>query len=378
MSAYREGFGPLEHKRAEVALVRRRTELRARELVRVQATRLGRIVGALAGFGGLLASIPLYFALSHTHADDGFAVVGFFGSAVLAMLVGLAVTAVARRALAPRAAGPRGDASRREEAVALLRAPGLEALDALDPWPKVSAELARLEAPALILPLVLASLVLPLAAHAAVYFPIAALTHTGEPLTGFSMWMYLSAMVVGHAHVALAICAGLFGRKLAASPTDENDDEATRKAWVRAYWIAVGVASVPGILLLAVPTVLSLATGIAVIPLMFRAAAKLARRERAVTDELEEEVVRIRAGLGVEQMEAMRQDLLARAEGHGAAEPLDVRLPVRGRIAEPEPEPDVPTAREVDGEAEREALPRDDELGEQVSPASRRPPRESA
>jgi hypothetical protein len=371
VSAYREGFGPLDQKRAEVTLVRRRTELRASALARISAARLGRIVGALAGLGGLLAFVPLYLLFSTPEGEGVLAVTWFFGSAVLALLVHLAVSAVARRALSPPSAERRGDASRREEALEILRAPEPAALDALDPWPKLSAELAHLEAPALVLPLVLASLVLPLAVHAAVYFPFALLTHTSAPLAGFSVWMYLSAMVVGHAHVALAICAGFFGRKLAASKTDENDDEATRKAWVRAYWIAVGVASVPGILLLAVPTVLSLATGIGVIPLMFRAAAHLARREREVTDELEEEVVRIRAGLGVSEMEAVRQDLLARAEGRGGLEPLDIRLPVRGRVAEP--------ALELSAAAEpREALPREDELPEEVSPASRRSPRESA
>ncbi len=313
MSAYREGFGQVEQRRAEVALVRARVASSEPDITRVIGARIGRLVGGLVGLSGLVLLVPVSLVLPELVGSSSLVSVWFFGTVVAALLSAFvfqrahSVIHRIRRRRAQREA-PR-------EASELLRAHDLPAIEAQNPWPRLGSRLANLEAPSLVVPLVFASFVMPLLVHALVYFPIAAASGKTNLLDGFSAWIMISAIVVGHAHAALAICAGRYGSKIARTTTAELVDEArlreasgTVRDWAKALWIAVGVASVPGIVLLAVPTVLAIVTGLAVIPLMYSVAKRTLLRERQLTDGVTHEVERIRVGL--EDVEAARGELV--------------------------------------------------------------------
>lgn len=312
MSAYREGFGPLEQRRAEVARARVRFRELEAQTDRIASQRTGRIVGSVTGLVGLAALVPA-LALAPRPAGEALAEPWFLGSALLALAVGFGAAAASSALRARRRARARNPAHEAREAAALLSANDMAAVEARAPWPRAAAELVRLEAPSLVLPLVLASLVLPLAAHAVVYHPIALVWGEADPLKAFSTWMLISAMIVGHAHAALAICAGLFGRKLARRTTTEILAETSaRKDWVRALWITVGVAAVPGLIFFAMPPLLTLVTGLVVIPLAYRVARNVHVAERLVVDEAARELTGVR--VGVEEMHEARDELAALAE----------------------------------------------------------------
>lgn len=325
MSAYREGFGPIEQRRAEVALVRVRVAESAADIDDVVSARMARLVGGLVGLVGLLLLVPVFLALPRPDGGSSFVSVWFLGTIVAA----LASTFVFRRAHAvlQKVRARRAARQRPHEAAELLRAHDLPAIEAWNPWPRVSSRLSALEAPSLVVPLVFASFVMPLLAHALLYLPLAVAMGAYEPLTGFSSWIAVSAVVVGHAHAALAICAGRYGAKIARAATTELTDEerirqqtgATRD-WVKTLWIAVGVASVPGVVLLAVPTILAIVTGLAVIPLMFGVAKRTLLHERMITDGITHEVGHVRIGL--EDFETARGELVRiAAESDGEEEP---------------------------------------------------------
>lgn len=343
MSAYRDGFGPLEQRRAEVALVRVRVEESAPALHAIYEKRAGRLVGSLVGLVGLAALVPLTFLLGPNLPEKAFVTVWFFATALASVLSGLLVRG-GLRLVRTRPSRAR----RAREAAELLRATDLASIEAKNPWPRLAGLLSALEAPSLVLPLVLASFVLPLTAHAALYLPLAAVARVDGPLSAFSVWISLSAIIVGHAHVALAICAGLFGRKIARLESDELAALPVRKEWWRTLWICVGVASVPGVILLAVPTVLAIVTGLAVMPLMFLVARSVLMRERMVIEAASHDVASVHVGL--EDLEEAKGTLAAAAADVAEAPPARVRV----AAPEPLPEPTAP-AEALDEESDDDA-----------------------
>lgn len=160
-----------------------------------------------------------------------------------------------------------------------------------EPDADVFAELARLESPrgaSAVAALETASVALPLAGLAltaplAIHALVAWVTTRGE---GFHAWMSLSVMLVGHAHLALALCAALFARKLRGTPGVLIAEGTGRAGW-RALGVAALVAAVPGIVLLAVPPVLVFVTGALFVPASFAAAGRCVVRERRMLGELD-------------------------------------------------------------------------------------------
>ncbi len=124
----------------------------------------------------------------------------------------------------------------------------------------VAAAIARRPARlSLALPLIGLSLALPLTLHLAV----CALFSSGRvDLAEFDGWIASSALLVGHSHVVLAVCAWFWARKV------------HRVGWKRAKdplhaWLWTTLSSaVPGLMLFGVPVVLVAVTG-AFIPLVF-------------------------------------------------------------------------------------------------------------
>ncbi len=123
-----------------------------------------------------------------------------------------------------------------------------------------------LEVPGLAAPAAGLAFALPLTAHL-VIATLKALTSavTTSP-TEFSNWMVMSGIIVGHAHVAVAIHAYLTIDRMHRLPSDEVP---ARGAWLQALGIATLCGAVPGAILILIPPVLVLLTGLPLLPLLY-------------------------------------------------------------------------------------------------------------
>ena len=127
----------------------------------------------------------------------------------------------------------------------------------------------KLERASVALPLVAASLLGPLTVHRLIVF--------GMSAREFNQWIGVSMLIVGHCHIALAIFAVSFSKKLHASGSPRVLGKSS--GW-RAYWIAVTLSLLPALFLLGIPTIMVAGTGLFFVPWMFRAAGSKIERER--------------------------------------------------------------------------------------------------
>lgn len=147
-------------------------------------------------------------------------------------------------------------------------------------WQTARAEVDRLEAAALALPLAAISLLAPLSLHL-IYW---ALFCPGATITDFSRWVVISLVLVGHAHVTLVIASVAFVRRLTRAEHRGRHVHGGRSG-VSALLVTGAVALLPGALLIFVPPLLVLLTGLAFVPLIFHWAARQARCERRVLEQ---------------------------------------------------------------------------------------------
>jgi hypothetical protein len=133
---------------------------------------------------------------------------------------------------------------------------------------------ARWEWAGAALPLAALSMVAPLSLHFLVR-SLFAPVHVAD----FDGWIVLSVILVGHAHVALCICAVLWARALSERHTATLAD-GLRGSMFKALFITVGVAALPGILLMGIPPLLVLVTGLVFVPAMYAATVRCMQRER--------------------------------------------------------------------------------------------------
>jgi hypothetical protein len=159
-----------------------------------------------------------------------------------------------------------------------LRYPRVSASD--DPWrdlqrltelPTIAAlrrRATQLETASVLWPLVGLALLAPISIHCVV----AVVAGSGKD---FAIWMGLSAIIAGPAHVALVICAVRFARRL----RDRPRSEIVGAGW-RALWITTIVSTVPFALMLAIPPLLVLVTGLVFIPWSFGRMLVVVERER--------------------------------------------------------------------------------------------------
>ena len=124
------------------------------------------------------------------------------------------------------------------------------------------------------LPIAALSMVAPLTLHFVVRCLFGPL-HLGD----YDGWIVLSALLVGHAHVALCACGMLWARGLCRRHTAALGD-GLQGSILKAIFVAVGVACLPGIFLIGVPPLLVLVTGLVFIPAMYAATVRCMRRER--------------------------------------------------------------------------------------------------
>jgi hypothetical protein len=183
-------------------------------------------------------------------------------AAVAAYVLGRAFARVLARRVVSRAAVRSGDAVR--DFVALEHdAPG-----------QVLERRARaLEYRSVLFPMVALSLLAPLTLHALVAGLI------GD-FASFGSWMSASALIVGHAHLVLCICCIRYARIIRRSSAEDLLARGDRDWW-RALGFTTAAAAIPGVMLLAVPPVLTLVTGLVFIPAMFRTIRSHVLEERA-------------------------------------------------------------------------------------------------
>jgi hypothetical protein len=127
------------------------------------------------------------------------------------------------------------------------------------------------------LPMAAAAALLPMTLHMAVMAVNFRASSAGE-------WMILSGVIVGHVHLVLIGLCAWFVARMRKDPRGMTP----HMGWL-ALSICVTVSCVPGVVLLALPPILTAVTGAAFIPWMFYLAHFWLRRERA--EELSESLV---------------------------------------------------------------------------------------
>lgn len=125
----------------------------------------------------------------------------------------------------------------------------------------------ELLAPSLILPMVGLSLLMPLALHALVLF-------INSSANQFNDWGRISLIIVGHAHIALAVLTGR-----AAWRVSRGEE---RMHSIAILAITAGVACVPGIVAWGIPPLAVAVTGAIFVPAMLKAIDAIARKDLAV------------------------------------------------------------------------------------------------
>lgn len=309
--AYRSAYEQLVGARlAEMKLAR---ETLAPLLPRLRSIRSARMARALAGGVGLAGAAWTV----------GCAIVGDDASPTYALL-GSGLAAVATYVLARGALAIAG-ASERARRWELPRLTGaldvdLARIDASSPLPALRQRLDALEVWSTTLPLAAISLLMPLTLH---YLFLAAADPTSAE--SFARWIRISMVIVGHAHLALMALAIAFGRKLTRLSSEGLGLLSIHREWARAWGIAILVAAMPGVLLIAVPPLLSAVTGIVFIPFMFALTRRRLLNERATFD-LAEEASTLRfdrdvrvAPLSVEEADSIALGVLEEPQPQRAA-----------------------------------------------------------
>ncbi len=118
--------------------------------------------------------------------------------------------------------------------------------------------------PSLALPLVGMSLVTPLSLHALISLFM-------NDRLGFEEWTRMALVVVGHVHVALALMAARAAWRMSRGEQHLSG--------VKILFLTVGVSCVPGVLLLALPPTIVLATGAVFVPAMIAAMSRISDDE---------------------------------------------------------------------------------------------------
>jgi hypothetical protein len=238
---------------------------------RIAARRVARAVAGATGLtvvtGAFVFAIAAFVEGSWPAPVREWLLTAVFFSAWPAALVAWAVTrlaasvAIGRRVHAPiRLTGIAG-----EDLLRLAHEDSLASARALATrWQRASAAL----------PLAALSMIAPLTLH----FVVWCLVAPREALD-FGKWIAISVVVVGHAHVALGVCSVLWALSLCRRETSALDSRLLR-GWLKALGITVGVACVPGVLLLGIPPLLVAVTGLVFVPAMFAVTVRCMRRER--------------------------------------------------------------------------------------------------
>ena len=224
-------------------------------LGRLAAIQRARIARAVAGGVGISGAVALALtAVLSTNDEPVTVLVASVSGMIVSWLVTrivLAVIAASRKvgAFAPPALS--GD----------LKA-DLELLETKDPLRTLSQRLAQSEGFGTDLFAIAICLLAPLTLHFLFILAIG-----GYDARSFATWIRISLLIVGHGHLALAILTARYTRRLRMEP-----DTATfsfHREWGKAFGWTIAVTCLPGILLFAVPPILSAVTALAFVPFLF-------------------------------------------------------------------------------------------------------------
>lgn len=237
----------------------------------VYARRVARAVAGLVAVGGaiLMAGLAL---------DRG----GDTRGEVTTILLSIGPAALLAAFVAGRVARAVFDA-RLRRALALTGDPyaDLERLARVTPEGASAARADRLEVASVALPLAGIGLALPLTLHAAVAFLL------GTSAAAFDAWVRVSVLVVGHAHVTVALLGWRFARRLrrwrdAGDPAG-LPNRVRQEGWGIYGW-TVFVSAVPGALLIGIPPLIVAMTGLVLPPIVVGVVGVVLReRERLGT-----------------------------------------------------------------------------------------------
>ena len=287
-NAYRSAYHHIVGVRlAEMKLTRETVEPLLPQLQSIRAARIARTLGGAVGIAG--AIMTAVYACIDSDGGPTYALLGGGAAAVVTYALARVLFALgrARGWTLPKLTGEL-DAD-------------LARIEASNPFLPLARRLQALEVWSATLPLVAISLLMPLTLHYAMITLFAP-----ESPAAFARWIRISLVIVGHAHLALAALAVAFGRKLTKLNGEGIGSLPIHRAWAKAWGITIIVSAVPGLLLLAVPPILTAITGLAFIPFMFVFMRRRLMDERA-TMELAEEATTARiaadAGTPLEALE---------------------------------------------------------------------------
>jgi hypothetical protein len=276
------------YRSLEPVLVQRLTDLRERRerdasLVQVARGVASRRIGrAIGGAVGVAAAAVMFLLATTSFLWESQAKSRAQAASTLLLLlawpIAAAATLVARRVV-------RSSLSRdAREPMSGDPAADLAVLQARDPLRDTCATAMRWERRSAALPLAAISLLAPLTLHWLVWQVLRLPETPGLSAEEFGVWIGISGIVVGHAHVALLLYAAVdWTGKLRLLPTDSLRARLGRTWGIAVAW-AVGVAAVPGVVLLAVPPLLAAVTAMAFVPLMFILTARCIQKERLVLE----------------------------------------------------------------------------------------------
>jgi hypothetical protein len=151
-----------------------------------------------------------------------------------------------------------------------------EALPRVDQRARVDA----MEQASVVLPMIATALLAPLSIHLVAYV---AMGHMETVADQFDKWIAVSAVVVGHAHLALAYLAWRFARAARAATVDGVTSGVAGSGF-RAWGITVIVSALPSALLFLIPPALTAVTGVLFIPAMWGMMTRRIARERLALD----------------------------------------------------------------------------------------------
>ncbi len=288
IGAYRSIDAIIEDRLARFHARRAQEQAPSDAVARVYAARRGRIAGGIAGVvcGGLMflsAFLSLGPRVLDLPSDSRGAVPTY-------LLAGGGIAALVVASMARRAARRRAAASLRQEPALTGDGPeDIGRIERADPLGDLRARAAALETKSVALPLVAIALLAPLTMHGIVVLGISMVNGrwVGNA-SDFGVWIGVSGIVVGVAHVTLAVRVALWARSLRDRET-RSFDKIVHGEWTLTLFITAISAFVPGVFIASheealsvIPPVLVLVTGIAFLPFAYVATVRQLKRERPI------------------------------------------------------------------------------------------------
>jgi hypothetical protein len=253
------------------------------EVARIQARRVARSWAGAVAIVGFALLIPA--SIVHLTTVDG--VFHDFSHPTLVLVGSLVLSAVAYGVARIVAAHSFAQAvwtslHGSEGGDALVQVARLES----DSVPAAARRLAGAnEKRSVALPMAGIALLAPLTIHLAVW----SLTHADQLderwLGGFDWWIGVSLMLVGIAHVTLAILCYVFAKRVSQASVVSLSHSSPLSGWRALGWTVLA-SCLPGLIAFAIPVLAVFVTGLLFIPWMFRSMrVRVVEERRALGDE---------------------------------------------------------------------------------------------